>query len=331
MATFIERDGDPQFPPPYEFPGVSILSFRLDAKQDRLMACCNAFLNIGSLRERGFEYRPLLPAVDLEILHYPKMLAVDPGYAGKGFTTQREVYFRFMVVKYESFSGLLFPVEMALFFPFILVDNPWSVIAGREVIGFPKNLAYFDLPGPDPYHITIATDVFSTYSIATQLTRQPFLEIRSDLTATAKPAAMPSGNWPWGDINLSAINPMLHGLVQQRQSVAVGPFSTVQLKQFRDAEDHRLACYQALVESEFTAKNISPSALHAVSITLHSFASLPIADILGLSLGAGGVLQPKFQYKIQCDLSFEDRRNVFVRCGSDEPASATPQWCCSIM
>ena len=178
MAAFVEQHGDPQLPPPYRFPGVSITSFRLAASFRALQDLCDKFFNIGTLDERGFEYRPLIPFVDLEILYYPRMECTDPYFANMGFTSQNEVYFRFFVIKYRPFLGsiLLPTLEVSTAFSLIMVDNPWSVISGREVIGFSKNLADFRLPSkPRPYPIEISTQVFTEYGSKTPLQRIPVI------------------------------------------------------------------------------------------------------------------------------------------------------------
>ena len=67
-----DQIGETQNPPPYTFPGVKINSFRLKADLDKLPKLCDDVLNVGDLGQRGFEFRPIFPFVDLEILHYPE-------------------------------------------------------------------------------------------------------------------------------------------------------------------------------------------------------------------------------------------------------------------
>ena len=169
LPPFIEQDGDPQVPPPYKFPGVSIRSFRLEADLDALTTLCDKLLNgVGTLAQRGFEYRPILPFVDLEVLTYPRMESEVPKHRDKGFTSQHELYFRLLVAKIEQIIGIPVPTEIAVFIPYIFVDNNWSVVAGREVIGYPKVRASFELPNANPYPMTILTDVFGNIEIIKQ-------------------------------------------------------------------------------------------------------------------------------------------------------------------
>ena len=148
---YVDQIGDAQFPPPYSFPGVKVLSFRLVADLGALTALCDKILNIGDIADRGFEYRPVIPYVDLEILFYPKMeYAFFPNLA---FTSQHECYVRIFVMKYIALGGLLVPDgELAIFCPFLAVDNPWSAFAGRDVLGYPKLVGSFDaFTASNPY------------------------------------------------------------------------------------------------------------------------------------------------------------------------------------
>ena len=54
MVEYISRPNDPEIPPPYDFPGVTIMSFRLQAKGAELQKLCDKQQNIGTLEQRGF-------------------------------------------------------------------------------------------------------------------------------------------------------------------------------------------------------------------------------------------------------------------------------------
>jgi hypothetical protein len=307
MPAFIEQDGDPQLPPPYRFPGITITSFRLRADFDSLQQLCDRRLNIGTLSERGFEFRPLIPFVDLEVLSYPRMENSAPPYANNGFMTQNEIYFRFFVIKYRYFAGMLFPTpEIAVFFPFIFVDNPWSAIAGREVLGFPKNVAKFDLPNANPYPIKVSTQVLTQYQANTLLDWKQFVEIRGSTASSG--SILPRGPWPWGEI--PGLHPLIQELLDAAEVLTESLFSVVLLKQFRDPESAPNACYQALTQSRFTATNIvNATPLPPATITINPAASLPIASSFGF---AGTNLTPIWQYRLQCDMTYGNVRNIFV-------------------
>ena len=256
MVSFIQLVDDPEIPPPYKFPGVTIMSFQLPAKLANLQKLCNRLLNIGSLADRGFEYRAFTDFVDMEIVTYPKMIFDQLPYSQWGYATQQELYFRFYVWRFNLFGGLLFPeLFPQLYFPFIYVDNSWSMISGRNVIGYPKVMAQFNptpMLGANPLQITASALAMETHSPNTELKMHPIVEINPSHAAPA----LPDGIWPW--VGLAAQDRILDPNLQQqsRSFLAEGPnlFSTVQLKQFRDLPTG--ACFQAVVETPFTPSNI---------------------------------------------------------------------------
>ena len=312
MSTFIEQHGDPQIPPPYSFPNVTIYSFRLTANMDALKELCNARLNIGTREQRGFEYRPILRIVDFEVLHYPRMISENPRF-NWGWTTQYECYFRLLVGRYDLRAGIWVPAEAAVFIPYIFVDNAWSVVSGREVVGFPKVMASFSLPNSETaktgrlYPMRVVTDVFEQYSAKSAQSACPIVEIDNSQAGPHIDEVPKETIWPWGVFNPKDkdLDPALLPFLRDRSK-----FSIVQLKQFRDAERSELACYQALTHADVSIDRIElQKTLPAADISIPHYDSLRIAQDLGLE---GETLQPLWQYTVNCDLKYGKVRNLFV-------------------
>ena len=79
MIQFIQRNDNPEIPPPYKFPGITIMSFQLPAKRKSLQALCDDMLNIGSLSDRGFDRHELmLPWLHWQVALRMASLADDP-------------------------------------------------------------------------------------------------------------------------------------------------------------------------------------------------------------------------------------------------------------
>ncbi len=313
MIPFIQRDGEIEEPPPYRFPGVTIRSYRLLAKWSALYALCNQQLNIGTLADRGFVYYPLplipLNYVDMEVLTYPKLVDDNPDDPFRGFITQQECYFRFLVVKYWVFGFLLIPVEFSMFFPYIAVTESWSMITGREVIGLPKLLAKIDIPG-FPQDTTVSIETFDSMAPGTELKWNPAVTISPEGPGVVD-AALPALPWPWVGLDLGALDPAHQGLFDGAFSLfGFGAFSTVQLKQFRDASDPQAACYQALLRAEYGVSNIEWMGFNAPSkIRIPDYPSLRMAKNLGLlpALGSSAsdpYYEPLWDYTLKCDMTY---------------------------
>jgi hypothetical protein len=314
MISFIQQDDNPEIPPPYKFPGITIMSFRLPATLEKLQALCDQMLNIGSLADRGFEYRAITDFVDMEIVTYPKMTFDEKPYSNWGYTSQQELYFRFFVWKLISFGGVLFPDPLDplphLFFPFIYVDNSWSMISGRNVIGFPKVMAQFyptPMLGANPLKITASALALKKHSPTTKLDWQPIVEI-NPTTGAAPQLAQVQGTWPWVGLAGNVKDPILDEFLQL---ISQFPFffTTVQLKQFRDLPTG--TCFQAVVNTEFEASNIAGlNPLPPVTVTIHEYDSLKIPSSLGLP--ANTPLQPSLQFSVSLDMSMPDGFDLFV-------------------
>ena len=307
---YVNQIGDAQFPPPYNFPDVKILSFRLPASLAALTLLCDELLNIGDLDDRGFTFRPLFPFVDLEVLHYPKMeYAILPQF---GVISQHECYVRLFVMKYLLVGGWLVPDgEVAMYCPFLVVDNPLSAFSGRDVLGFPKligAISPYSTAHPFP---TISTMTFSPGSA--QASVLPVVEIRP---APHGAPAPPLLKWPWGDIGDAFLTPWRQAL---GGSLHFDPmlFASVQMKQFRDAQDPLSACYQAIVQSSVVLlASTAPEPLPPVEVT---FADRPglVPEYRGVDLGAAlGIapntpIRPISQYHLTCTFGFTGGVTLF--------------------
>jgi hypothetical protein len=310
MISFIQRDDDPEIPPPYKFPGITIMSFQLQANLGNLQDLCDKLLNIGSLADRGFEYRAFTDFVDMEIVTYPRMVFDEPPYSSRGYASQQEFYFRFYVWKFNLFGGLMFPdPSPQLFFPFIYVDNSWSMISGRNVIGFPKVMAQFSptpVLGANPFKIKVSALALDTYAPTTELKWHPIVKINP--TTGAAPQ-ITDGLWPWVGLAANAADPILEDLLQIFLSALPDSLSTVQLKQFRDLPIG--ACFQAVATTPFKPTNVGPlKPLPPVSITVHEYDSLKIPSSLGLQ--ANKPLKPLLQYSVSLDMAMGNGSNLFV-------------------
>ncbi len=310
MTSFIQRDDNPEIPPPYKFPGINIMSFRLQADLGKLQGLCDELLNIGSLADRGFEYWAFTDFVDMEIVTYPKMMFDEQPYSSWGFASQQELYFRFYVWKLNMFGGLLFPDPLPeLFFPFIYVDNSWSMISGRNVIGFPKVMAQFSptpVLGANPLKIKVSALALDIYSPTTELKWHPIVEINPTTALAPQPI---DGLWPWVGLAADAADPIIEEALTSFISALPNAFQTVQLKQFRDLPTG--ACFQAVVNTPFTPYNIGAvNPLPAVSITVNEYDSLKIPTSLGLQ--ANTPLQPLLQYSVSLDMRMDNGSNLFI-------------------
>lgn len=307
MASYIEGYCDAQMPPPYEFRDVTVWSFPLLADAEAVGKLIDRFLLTSPLsksrpqlitgKEDAFALKTMVYMMTLD---YGRMWSSNPPEGGWGYLSQNEFLIGFPVIV----DGIL-----GFFSPYIFVDNPWSMICGNTVLGYPKQLAWFQVSGPDanPYPIKIDTSTFVRYSRDTPLTWQRLVDIDSPLAA-ALPLPEPSEVFHFGPIEKlfgdDGPLPIADELLDQLKSFQ---YDIVQLKQFRSAQFTNEACYQALVfctvKDELNGGGLLPPA----NIRLATYSSLNLRRDLGLG---DGPLVSLFPYWMRCNMQFSNAREI---------------------
>ena len=349
--------GDPQSPPPYRFEDVGIQMFHVAADGAKLQAVCDTFLNTIAIQNNlAFRLNPLNGSspgiVNIELLRYGRMYSTAPGHEQMGYASQYELVFSIPVVL-TNLIGI--PLAVGMFVPHICVDEAFSMITGREVVGFPKVDGKFDMPTKlwevnDCVVSTLATEPYSTNS---PIEFKPLLETRLANFAPLAPMSSayraarvgPDDNgllpdeearplWPFGPIDdlygrdsQYAVDERVLNLLTQNAGISLTNWS---FKQFRDAEDPNKACYQALVEGstgvyQFGAGGMLPN----TDITIHEYASIKIIEQLGLET-QGTTIKPLFGLWYEADFTLSDLQNLTTRCGIHVGSPRRPHNCLQI-
>lgn len=298
---FVRRYGGPQEHAPWVFERVYTHRFILPADPVRLQAACDLILNY----KPDVRFVPASPFVTIEALHYaemrPKRPSTDPK-PGCGLS-QHELTVRLTVSAIDAQNQFLGLYD---FCPFIYVDNAWSVILGREAIGYPKVLADFALSGGDlegspsalELSTLLCTDGCSDWS--------PKPVLRADYSP-GWPVPLPG----WLELEVLAdwdvivgraeLLGIMLGLTpifaeadrQIRALTAAEGIGAVQLKQFLDPVNGRpgfLACYKALVTGTFVSTRIRGIGMSArpVRLRFYEYPEFEIGRFLGVLPPTGG-------------------------------------------
>lgn len=328
MPPYLPGYCDVQFPPPYSFKGVTIWSFPLEADLQKLTGVVERYLNLdtsGTIR-----FRPLAPLVYMMVLHYDRMIPDSQPYKDWGYLTQNEFYFAIPVVRLENGS----PVDVGLFTPYIFVDNPWSMICGNTVLGFPKQMAWFLLPqGVRNYPIQIDAPVFVTKSPDTPLTWQRLVTIDDAFSAgllegteallqeAGEVLEVEESFWPFGQIE-SMFGGENEGFSLEDETLQLlrnirdnKLYSLVQLKQIHNAVGTFDSCYSAIVNlSVGLGLGSIPRSflLPPARIDLRSYATATYGQDLGLRYAPDGRLVPILPYQVRCDFSIKDPKILYT-------------------
>ncbi len=307
QADYVEFTWGQQLPAPYTFKDVRLRGFTLAASYDKLAELCDRFLNF-----KGFHYEPfptLIPGqsvVYLQALTYGSIRSLVPAYGNAGYSQQDEVYFAVPVI--DPQTG-----DFGLFTPVIFVSNPWSLTAGREVLGFPKGLGQFELPMDmeNPYPIRVETMAFNEFQPESRLSWGPLLEIidRPGPVAAAEEFD-PRGFWPFGDLRKLHGDrgplPLKKDYFDRLEEIAKEmSYSSIQLKQIRGLLAAK-AAYQEVVRSTVKLTSLDNGGfLPPAGIRLFTTETLPTADVLGLDV-QNGVVEPYLPFWLDCGFDFLD-------------------------
>lgn len=210
--------------------------------------------------------------------------------------------------------------RLAFYAAYISVDSSWSVAAGREIYGFPKNYGPIEIPaaGQPPKRFSAATTVLERYDWNEEAKLATVMEINQ--TAT-------TGGWAgavWSDIE-SAFKTLAHKWTHETGAWVVPGFRfiddiyellrheavpSVFLKQFRDAADGRRACYQAILEafSSVTKLNGGGSLPGSFEATVAEFPSHPICSDLGLE---GPTVPVEFPFWVNFNFTIGEGKEIW--------------------
>ncbi len=352
--------GDPQAPPPFSFDDVGLQMYSVVADATRLRAVCDRCLNSVIARAGGrSRIYPIAGLgsgiVNIQLLRYPKVYSKAPGHEYFGYSSQNELLISIPVVKTNAL-GL--PVAVGLFAPFLWVDNAWSLITGRDVVGFAKTMGDFSVP-PNLWDTDgcMVRALGTTQMSAGKIDKETLL---ATSTVSAMPLVQPSSLfaakppakgerepygllpdevarplWPFGDIDTLYANLDFAGseasildLMRASAGMAVRSFA---LKQLRDARTPGKACYQAVIEGRSSISGFNYGGLLPESeITLSKFLMPNVIDQLGIA-AQGDLIKPLFGFWYEADFELGNLSNLVEHCGGDSRRSPTGRSCFDLL
>jgi hypothetical protein len=284
LPQYVETNGQQSWPPPIVFEQVHFHGFVLQGKRNLLQDLIDRQLNQpcgGAMHFHVPSGLVLLYFADFPHCYFEVM-------QNKGWSSQREAAIWVPLLRRDNGHPTI--QRLCVYSPYVFVDNPVALTAGREVFGFFKESGSIGLPG-DPDNedaYTLETIGAVKYSSTTKI--GPVKLLRLDCDAG-------SGSHPWANLRdaiarvgrglaLSSVITAPDGEAEDDDSdplFSLTP-SMVFLKQFRSIGAGQDACYQAITE-------VVPkiSAFHGVELErsvhfhLKTIESHPLAGDLGLA------------------------------------------------
>jgi hypothetical protein len=276
--------GFPVFRGPYLQKDAHCAAFLFNADMERLMTLCDKTLNVS----RSFTYK-YVPITSNVMLVFADMLVSsrDERDMQVGLIPETEVSFWVLTVAMQKTRGGYLPHHLAWFLPYLLVDESNAIATGREVFGFNKLAAQFQKPEqikrPEFTADVLGFKQFGANFIAQ---RERLLELSASSPAdpTRSSDLDSIKNGMAAELFKNMRTNLGGGLVEFAARFINDNIPLVFLKQFRDAQNTRKACYQRLIEAPLKVETFFEGGIFLKPYTLNiaSLASHPLAQNLGL-------------------------------------------------
>jgi hypothetical protein len=286
----VEFGGLASAPGPLQCDDTTLYVFGLKADHARLDALCRRVF--AEPTGGTVDYRPL---GDHVIVTFGVVGAIRPTlepWHSMGAVREPQVGFWIPVARvHTDDDGDLIGEHFAMFCAAMMLDNPISLLSGREDYGYPKTMGWSAMPAGD-LAAPFTLEVFGMdYGVGEQPRRRPLMELtpvgeelsEADL---AVGDVLAVGGWIkevlFGgpdevDLGLRFAIDFAKGLRAHR-------VDQVFLKQVRAADDGRLADLQQVVVAPAVTANVRAAQLrHDYDLTLHPLDSHPLHDELGIA------------------------------------------------
>lgn len=249
MMSYVDRSTELAYGFPYTFKDASAHCFLVQADYGKLTDLCTRYLNDPSGGKMSCA--PAMPTLLLAFIHYPWATPTLPPGDTPGSFSYNELAIWMLVAdrNRNARKKSVDPRDAFMWYlPAVYVDDPYALIAGREIYGFPKALGKVAIP-PAPGALAVDVPVLLPAGESGPRSRR-LMEL-----APKAGGVTPDGKWQAGACP-SALS-LLQGLKLGDMAAALGNLpifdlfsgtNLVCLKQFRDGANVDEACHQRLVE-----------------------------------------------------------------------------------
>ncbi len=265
--------------------GVILHSFCVPADHAKVQALLDktfATPSAGAVRYEAIGDKAFLSFAEIS-----KLYAVDSVEKDHGYSSEIDV--TVWVMAQRVAEG---PLALRWIPVYLFVDNGPAMASGREVWGFPKQLARFDLSPVAPDRAAARTFdvdgfVLSPFAAASETRWARMIEVRP-----TPPQEGGHGVGVLGTLEalaeqvLARLGDGFASIAGKLQTaLGSGAMTMAFLKQFPDAANPMTACYQGIVEAEARVTTLRGAGLtdDSYQLRINSFASQPFMDELGIA------------------------------------------------
>lgn len=330
---YIERANEQCFLQPYDIKGTNLYGFVLESSLYQLQKLCDKYLN--NLTSPQVEYRPATNYIILTFGTIDSLASREKPDQDRGYIDEQEVVI-WMLTMVGKQCGPVFKIDrFAWFVPYIFVSNSPALVSGREVYGIPKEIGSFNIPPierlQEPF--SLHTYTWKTLTAQTEAKWEQLIRVSSKNNVDSK-NQLPKiwASYSEAVTNITQLLFANDGIIEVPglglplnllEYLLNAEIPVVMLKQFRDEENGKQACYQAIVEIPMKVSKFNAGQLLSLDsfgsqfeVTVYDFASHPIVKELGLYKGSLQTeqsvnIQPKLVFWLNFDFTVENGTTVW--------------------
>jgi hypothetical protein len=289
LPPYVEFGGLGSAPGPLQCDDTTLYVFGLQADHAKLDALCRRVFHDPT--GGAVDYRPL---GDTVIVTFGVVGAIRPAlqpWHSMGAVREPQVGFWIPVARVKDDDGELVAQDFGMFCAAMMLDNPISLLSGREDYGYPKTMGWSEMPA-DP---TDASAPFTLDVFGMDFGGDQHPERRRLMELTPAGDELSEAELALGDI--LTVGEWIKDMLFDRPEVEVGlrfayefgkalhdhKVNQVFLKQIRATADGRRADIQQVVVAPAITENISVTQLrHDYACTIQHLDSHPLHDELGI-------------------------------------------------
>ena len=319
---FVEYPNEITIPLPGITADTLMYVFPMKGDYDKLLQVCNQRLN-QVIKDQSIQYFPLTDHLIGVMSHIHKGYKAEKDYPKPGYASEKAFQLFMPIAECtKNAAGKWVAQRMAMFVPYILLDNPFNLATGREEIGFPNSSAQVNIP-EDPHqadHLQLNAFGFKHFNHENPEygAYQPWLII-NQINKPATPP--PTDTWKTHQEAWQAVKdtfemiprPEMHFrlpfIIHELEDLIAKRVDMIFLKQLRDSAQPSKACYQAVVESPGVVQHFQKGWwLHGeYEMLFQDFDSFPIKEELGLP----DRIEVKTAFWCVLDMLFPPGREVY--------------------
>jgi hypothetical protein len=286
LPPYVEFGGLGSAPGPLQCDDTTLYVFGLKAEHAKLDALCTKVFRDPT--GGAVDYRPL---GDNVIVTFGVVGAIRPTlepWHSMGAVREPQAGFWIPVARVQEKDDKLVARDFGMFCAAMMLDNPISLLSGREDYGYPKTMGWPTMPtDADP---SLKLDVFGmNFDVGESPERRPLMAL------TPVGSELSEAELAIGDIltvsqwikdvlfEQPQVDLGLHFAIGFGKALHDSTVNQVFLKQIRATEDGRRADIQQVVVAPAITKNIKVTQLHHdYDLTLHHLDSHPLQEELGI-------------------------------------------------